>query len=195
MRRAYKVVFLGDSSVGKTSLIYQYLYNKFQDTTSTVGIDFLSNTFELDGHTIRMQLWDTAGQERFQSIISNYTRNAFVAAIVYAVDDPQSLRNAQMWIENFVLPHNRREDIHVLLVANKQDLEAGLFDPDGLAAAEAAELLGARLVKTSARTREGVEPLVQAINDCIRADIAAGGDTDAEDTNVLTAEPRKRRCC
>lgn len=63
----YKLVFLGDQSVGKTSIITRFMYDTF-DTTyqATIGIDFLSKTMYLDDRTVRLQLWDTAGQERFR---------------------------------------------------------------------------------------------------------------------------------
>ncbi|MFS7949361.1 putative small GTP-binding protein [Helianthus anomalus] len=82
----YKLVFLGDQSVGKTSIITRFMYDKF-DTTyqATIGIDFLSKTMYLEDRTVRLQLWDTAGQERFRSLIPSYIRDSSVAVIVYDV--------------------------------------------------------------------------------------------------------------
>ncbi|RRT68495.1 hypothetical protein BHE74_00012656 [Ensete ventricosum] len=82
----YKLVFLGDQSVGKTSIITRFMYDKF-DTTyqATIGIDFLSKTMYLEDRTVRLQLWDTAGQERFRSLIPSYIRDSSVAVIAYDV--------------------------------------------------------------------------------------------------------------
>nr|KJB48800.1 hypothetical protein B456_008G090100 [Gossypium raimondii] len=82
----YKLVFLGDQSIGKTSIITRFMYDKF-DTTyqATIGIDFLSKTMYLEDRTVRLQLWDTAGQERFRSLIPSYIRDSSVAVIVYDV--------------------------------------------------------------------------------------------------------------
>ncbi|KAL5973703.1 Ras-related protein RABH1b [Asimina triloba] len=109
----YKLVFLGDQSVGKTSIITRFMYDKFDNTYqvrvydaageilrsirhfhesrkrigiyATIGIDFLSKTMYLEDRTVRLQLWDTAGQERFRSLIPSYIRDSSVAVIVYDV--------------------------------------------------------------------------------------------------------------
>ncbi|KAL0289969.1 UNVERIFIED_CONTAM: Ras-related protein RAe [Sesamum angustifolium] len=96
----YKLVFLGDQSVGKTSIITRFMYDKF-DTTyqATIGIDFLSKTMYLEDRTVRLQLWDTAGQERFRSLIPSYIRDSSVAVIVYDVANRQSFLNTSKWIE------------------------------------------------------------------------------------------------
>ena len=66
----YKLVFLGDQSVGKTSIITRFMYDNFdRHYQATIGIDFLSKTMYLEDRTVRLQLWDTAGQERFRSLI------------------------------------------------------------------------------------------------------------------------------
>ena len=80
----YKLVFLGDPGVGKTSIITRFMYDTFDSTyQATIGIDFLSKTMYLEDRTIRLQLWDTAGQERFRSLIPSYIRDSSVAVIVY----------------------------------------------------------------------------------------------------------------
>ncbi|KAM6253369.1 ras-related protein Rab-6A-like isoform 3-T3 [Porphyrio hochstetteri] len=82
--RKFKLVFLGEQSVGKTSLITRFMYDSFDNTyQATIGIDFLSKTMYLEDRTIRLQLWDTAGQERFSSLIPSYIRDSAVAAIVF----------------------------------------------------------------------------------------------------------------
>ncbi|MBA0743580.1 hypothetical protein Gogos_006246 [Gossypium gossypioides] len=82
----YKLVFLGDQSVGKTSIISRFMYDKFDNNyQATIGIDFLSKTMYLEDRTVRLQLWDTAGQERFRSLIPSYIRDSSVAVIVYDV--------------------------------------------------------------------------------------------------------------
>ncbi|XP_039007973.1 ras-related protein RABH1e-like [Hibiscus syriacus] len=82
----YKLVFFGEQSVGKTSIITRFMYDKF-DTTyqATIGIDFLSKTLYLEDRTVRLQLWDTAGQERFRSLTPSYIRDSSAAVIAYDV--------------------------------------------------------------------------------------------------------------
>ncbi|MED6167729.1 Ras- protein RABH1b [Stylosanthes scabra] len=96
----YKLVFLGDQSVGKTSIITRFMYDKFDNTyQATIGIDFLSKTMYLEDRTVRLQLWDTAGQERFRSLIPSYIRDSSVAVIVYDVASRQTFLNTAKWIE------------------------------------------------------------------------------------------------
>src|SRR5947207_15195475 len=84
--RKFKLVFLGEQSVGKTSLITRFMYDNFDaQYAATIGIDFLSKTMYLDDRTVRLQLWATAGQARFRSLIPSYIRDSSVAVVVYDV--------------------------------------------------------------------------------------------------------------
>ncbi|QHO19638.1 hypothetical protein HN873_035783 [Arachis hypogaea] len=117
----YKLVFLGDQSVGKTSIITRFMYDKFDNTyQATIGIDFLSKTMYLEDRTIRLQLWDTAGQERFRSLIPSYIRDSSVAVIVYDVASRQTFLNTVRWIEE--VRSERGNDVILVLVGNKTDL-------------------------------------------------------------------------
>nr|XP_025699791.1 ras-related protein RABH1b-like isoform X1 [Arachis hypogaea] len=117
----YKLVFLGDQSVGKTSIITRFMYDKFDNTyQATIGIDFLSKTMYLEDRTIRLQLWDTAGQERFRSLIPSYIRDSSVAVIVYDVASRQTFLNTVKWIEE--VRSERGNDVILVLVGNKTDL-------------------------------------------------------------------------
>mmetsp|Transcript_14923 Transcript_14923/g.41932 ORF Transcript_14923/g.41932 Transcript_14923/m.41932 type:complete len:212 (-) Transcript_14923:295-930(-) len=117
----YKLVFLGDQSVGKTSIITRFMYDKFDNTyQATIGIDFLSKTMYLEDRTVRLQLWDTAGQERFRSLIPSYIRDSSVAVVVYDVSNRQSFLNTARWIEE--VRAERGSDVIVVLVGNKTDL-------------------------------------------------------------------------
>lgn len=117
----YKLVFLGDQSVGKTSIITRFMYDTF-DTTyqATIGIDFLSKTMYLEDRTVRLQLWDTAGQERFRSLIPSYIRDSSVAVVVYDITNRQSFLNTSKWIDD--VRTERGKDVVMMLVGNKTDL-------------------------------------------------------------------------
>merc|ERR1712146_336052 len=96
----YKLVYLGDQSVGKTSIITRFMYDSFDNTyQATIGIDFLSKTMYLEDRTVRLQLWDTAGQERFRSLIPSYIRDSSVAVVVYAIDNPESFNSVRKWVD------------------------------------------------------------------------------------------------
>lgn len=197
MGKVYKIVFLGNTSVGKTTLISQYLYLKVSNPAPTIGIDFLSTTREIDGQQVRLQLWDTAGQERFHSIIGNYTRNTFLAVIVFSIEDARSLEKIESWIEDFVLTHNKKEDINIMVVGNKMDVKINEFDKCYEQAMNICDRYGAKLVTTSALDRHGIKDMVDNINEFVRKDLekSTPGDEDGDSFNAITAVPRKRGCC
>lgn len=117
----YKLVFLGDQSVGKTSIITRFMYDNFdRHYQATIGIDFLSKTMYLEDRTVRLQLWDTAGQERFRSLIPSYIRDSSVAVVVYDVSNRASFLNTAKWIED--VRAERGGDVVLCLVGNKTDL-------------------------------------------------------------------------
>lgn len=117
----YKLVFLGDQSVGKTSIITRFMYDNFdRHYQATIGIDFLSKTMYLEDRTVRLQLWDTAGQERFRSLIPSYIRDSSVAVVVYDVTNRLSFGNTSKWIDD--VRAERGNDVVICLVGNKTDL-------------------------------------------------------------------------
>jgi Ras-related protein Rab-6A len=117
----YKLVFLGDQSVGKTSIITRFMYDNFdRHYQATIGIDFLSKTMYLEDRTVRLQLWDTAGQERFRSLIPSYIRDSSVAVVVYDVANRASFLNTSKWVED--VRAERGNDVVICLVGNKTDL-------------------------------------------------------------------------
>lgn len=119
--RKFKLVFLGEQSVGKTSLITRFMYDSFDNTyQATIGIDFLSKTMYLEDRTIRLQLWDTAGQERFRSLIPSYIRDSSVAVVVYDITNANSFQQTSKWIDD--VRTERGSDVIIMLVGNKTDL-------------------------------------------------------------------------
>ncbi|KAI7891574.1 ras family-domain-containing protein [Mucor mucedo] len=119
--RKFKLVFLGEQSVGKTSLITRFMYDTFDNTyQATIGIDFLSKTMYLEDRTVRLQLWDTAGQERFRSLIPSYIRDSSVAVVVYDITSRVSFQNTSKWIED--VRAERGTEVIIVLVGNKTDL-------------------------------------------------------------------------
>ena len=119
--RKFKLVFLGEPCVGKTSLITRFMYDSFDNTyQATIGIDFLSKTMYLEDRTVRLQLWDTAGQERFRSLIPSYIRDSSVAVVVYDLTNRSSFQHTSKWIDD--VRTERGNDVIIMLVGNKTDL-------------------------------------------------------------------------
>ncbi|GMI04701.1 hypothetical protein TrRE_jg4406 [Triparma retinervis] len=117
----FKTVLLGDTSVGKTSIVTRFMYDNFDKTyQATIGIDFLSKSLHLSDRTVRLQLWDTAGQERFRSLIPSYIRDSSVAVVVYDITNRATFLNADKWISD--VRNERGDDVVIMLVGNKTDL-------------------------------------------------------------------------
>merc|ERR1719311_1592806 len=121
--RKYKLVFIGDQAVGKTSIISRFMYDTFDNHyASTIGIDFVSKSVPVDNGTVRLQLWDTAGQERFRSLIPSYIRDSQVAVVVFDITNRESFLSTTKWIQD--VRAQRGNDVIIVLVGNKTDLAA-----------------------------------------------------------------------
>lgn len=117
----YKIVFLGDSAVGKTCLSNRLVNNKFYDYQEpTIGAAFLSYKIENNDYDIKLDMWDTAGQERYRSLAPMYYRGAAGAIIVYDITSVDSFNGAIKWINEL---KKRAPNCYILLVGNKSDLE------------------------------------------------------------------------
>jgi len=121
-----KVIILGDSGVGKTSLMNQYVSNKFTSAyKATIGADFLTKEVMVDDKLVTMQIWDTAGQERFQSLGVAFYRGADCCILVFDVNNAKSFEHIENWRDEFLTqaaPRNP-ETFPFLLIGNKIDLE------------------------------------------------------------------------
>lgn len=157
----HKLVFLGDQSVGKTSVIMRFMYDAFDGQyQATIGIDFLSKNVQLEDRTVRLQLWDTAGQERFRSLIPNYIRDSAAAIVVYDVTSRHSFNNTAKWIESIRL--ERGDDIVLALVGNKSDLseKREVSTEEGEMRAQE---LKAIFIEVSARSGQNVKALFRKV--------------------------------
>lgn len=119
----FKLVLLGESAVGKSSIVYRFVKNTFDDLReSTIGAAFLTQSISLPElkTTVKFEIWDTAGQERYKSLAPMYYRNANAALCVYDITSRSSFSKAQDWIKE--LKKQAPEGIVIALVGNKNDL-------------------------------------------------------------------------
>lgn len=118
----YKLVLVGDATVGKTHLLSRYIKGTLPKApTATIGVEFATRTVPLAvGGTVKAQIWDTAGQERYRAITSAHYRRAVGALLVYDVTKQASFQNCLKWMEE--LRQNAEPDIVIMLVGNKVDL-------------------------------------------------------------------------
>ncbi|TKA21717.1 GTP-binding protein ypt5 [Salinomyces thailandicus] len=162
----FKLVLLGESAVGKSSLVLRFVKDQFDDyRESTIGAAFLTQTIALDEQTtVKFEIWDTAGQERYKSLAPMYYRNANCAVVVYDITQASSLDKAKSWVKE--LQRQANENIVICLAGNKLDLvteqpdKRAVTTADAEAYAQEANLL---FFETSAKTSENVKELFTAI--------------------------------
>lgn len=156
----FKLLIIGDSGVGKSSLLLRFADNTFSGTyISTIGVDFKIRTIEIDNERVKLQIWDTAGQERFRTITSTYYRGAHGVIIVYDVTNGDSFHNISRWlqeidqnceVENKILVGNKNDDPSLKVVLTKD-------------AQRVAELMKIQMFETSAKENINVEEMFLAI--------------------------------
>jgi Ras-related protein Rab-7A len=121
-----KVIILGDSGVGKTSLMNQYVNKKFSASyKATIGADFLTREVLVDDRQVTMQLWDTAGQERFQSLGVAFYRGADCCVLVFDVNSTKSFEALESWRDEFLIQASPRDpdNFPFVVLGNKIDVE------------------------------------------------------------------------
>ena len=118
----FKLIVVGNPSVGKSCLSLQGTTGKFEDAyVATVGFDFYSFFAKIDNQLIRLQIWDTCGQEGYRSLVQNFYRGTALAILVYAINDIKSFNDVQQWVKQLKAYSN--PDVKMFLVGNKNDLE------------------------------------------------------------------------
>ena len=117
----YKLIFLGDQSVGKSCILNRFMNDVFtEDYQATIGLDFQSKNVQIDNQDIHLLLYDTAGQEKFRSLIPMYTRDANIILLVYDISCKESFIHLPDWIKD--LTNINMSEVIFALVGNKNDL-------------------------------------------------------------------------
>eukprot|EP01125_Pyxidicula_operculata_P002186 TRINITY_DN12103_c0_g1_i1.p1 TRINITY_DN12103_c0_g1~~TRINITY_DN12103_c0_g1_i1.p1 ORF type:complete len:204 (-),score=41.26 TRINITY_DN12103_c0_g1_i1:120-731(-) len=150
----FKLLLIGDSGCGKSSLLLRYSDDVFHENyLSTIGVDFKIKTLEMYGKKAKLQVWDTAGQDRFKTITSAYYRGAHAILVVYDISNPVSFNGVSRWLRE--IDQYGSEDVVKILVGNKSDLE----DQRKVSFEEGyklAESYGMRFFETSAKASTAV---------------------------------------
>ena len=119
---SFKIIVIGDSNVGKSSLAIKAIKNKFDPGYSaTLGFEYFSFFIKIDEKIIKLQIWDTCGQEIYQSLITNFYRNSSLAIMVYAINNRTSFEHIDHWLKE--IKRNSNPDAKIFLIGNKNDLE------------------------------------------------------------------------
>jgi len=151
----FKIILIGDSSVGKSSILNSLIYNSMLDGAHpTVGIDYTTKIVNVNGKTIKLSLWDTAGQERFKSLITVYYRGVDAVIMVYDITNRRTFENVDYWMSEVIKYCN--ENVVTMLIGNKRDLveRREITYEDANSFAKDHDLL---FMETSALTLEGID--------------------------------------
>ncbi|CAI4230309.1 unnamed protein product [Auanema sp. JU1783] len=156
----FKLLIIGDSGVGKSSLLLRFSDNVFSENyITTIGVDFKIRTVEIDGHKVKLQIWDTAGQERFRTITSTYYRGTHGVVVVYDVTNGESFGNVKRWLHEI---ETNCDNVQKILVGNKNE------DPSRRVVLESdarrfADTMGINFFETSAKENKFVEEMFSSI--------------------------------
>ena len=172
--RNFKVVLLGEGSVGKTSLVLRYVRNEFnEEHITTIQASFLNKKLTVDDTRVNLAIWDTAGQEKFHALGPIYYRDANGALLVYDITDRDSFDRVQNWVKE--LRKMLGDNIVLVIAGNKADLErrrvVTLEEAEQYAAS-----VGAKHLSTSAKQNKGVAELfLHMTKELLKADKEHGG--------------------
>ena len=187
----YKVLLLGDSTVGKTCVLLKYTDKIFQEThMMTIGLDYRLKVMQLQsGKEVKLQIWDTAGQDRFRSITKNYYKGSHGIILIYDVTNLQTFENVKNWVSQ--IREEAANNVVIYIAANKIDMEAErkVSQKEGESLAQE---LGFPFMETSAKSginiNETIEDLVERID-------KEYGNTPQKPNKNKLYKAKSRKCC
>ena len=194
----YKIITLGDSSVGKTSIINRFINDTFdEELTPTLGIKHTFKTLEINNTKVKLSVIDTNGQEKYRSLSVSYFRHADVVLFIFNLNEPLSFNNIQEWINVFNDNNNKKKVILKYLIGSKSDLEQrveqNLID-------EFANNNNMLYMATSAKTNNKINELFQKIGEDILEEEEKKTNnmirTKSSSRILLkTKEKNRKKCC
>ena len=162
----FKLILIGDTSVGKTSLMYKYTKNEFPEQfQSTIGIDTIFKNITYKGFKINVRIYDTAGQEKYRSIIKNYFKGSNGVFVFFDLTNKNSFDILKSWIKD-IDENIDNKDYKFLILGNKNDL-INIHQVSDNDIAQFEKNNGFKIIKTSARTGDGVKEAFEQMFDQI----------------------------
>ena len=187
----YKLLLLGDSTVGKTCFLIKYTDQSFQDIhMATIGLDYRVKTMKLKNNKeVKIQIWDTAGQDRFRSITKNYYKGSHGIILIYDITNRRTFENVQKWISQ--IREETSQNVVIYLIGNKIDMkeERKVSAEEGK---KLADELGLPFMETSAK--EGIN-INEVFDDIVeKVDKVFGNMPTAPKKNKVY-KPKDSKCC
>lgn len=192
MSTKYKVIMVGDSTVGKTSLVNFYVDKVVcDDFVSTVGVDFKNKSLIINDQEIVLQIWDTAGQEKFRSITKSYFRRADAIVVVFDINNRDTFNAVQAWMTSIEEQLDRK--VPIALIGNKLDIGQQIPYQE---IDQVAEKYKVQYFSTSAKTGEGIEECFLYIANSIFEN-AQNPHEEEEDIQIdkYSGKKGKKDCC
>jgi len=199
-KQLYKVIIVGDSGVGKTSLLNQYVNQRYtQQYRATVGADFLAKEVMVDDRLITLQIWDTAGQERFQSLGGAFYRGADCCVLTFDLTNAKSFESLDNWREEFLAQGAPKdpENFPFIVIGNKVDRETERKVPTAKAQSWCKNHGNIEYFEVSAKDNISVEDAFQVV-----AKQAASREKEDDmyfpvtvTLNQQNNQPTKKGCC
>ena len=191
--RLQRIVTIGDTAVGKTSIITRLVYSRFNENEkSTVGAMFVLHQEKVGDETVEMQIWDTAGQERFKSLGPIYYRGSAAAVIVFDLTSQQTFNKVSEWLSDFSDVAGR--DCAIMVLGNKSDMaderEVSREDAEQLA-----RKIDAIYFETSALTGSGIREAFAALAVELKKRGRKEMNTEAKDLETKEGQPETKKCC
>lgn len=191
----YKLVFLGDSAVGKSCIVNRFSNDRFNDyQESTIGAAFSTAKININDKEVKFEIWDTAGQERYKSLAPMYYRGAKFAVVVYDITMKDSFNGAKLWIHE--LKNKHRNDCITILVGNKSDLKKDrqISEEEAKSYAENHDL---EYIEVSAKSGENIKKIFHNLVN----QLYERSEESIEDSHVndISLEPEinriDKKCC
>ena len=194
----FKVLLLGNSDVGKSSIILRYVDQTWSDIfVPTIGVDFKVKTLDINDKKVKMQIWDTAGQERFRTVVSSYFKGSHGIFIIYDITNRDSFKNLENWLGE--IERNASAKVLKILIGNKCDLEQDRdiqFD-EGQAFANRN---GMEFMETSAKANTNINEAFESLAKLMIKFNNENNLLQKNDTKVLKSSSgkdikTKKKCC
>ena len=198
-----KILLIGDSSVGKSSILLKYIEDKFSENyVSTIGIEYKIKTLIINGKKVLLRIWDTSGQERYRSITQNFYRNANGILFIFDITNRESFENIKNWIIDSDSADN---EVIKVLVGNKIDIDENRKIDNDIVK-KYAEKKGMKYFETSAKEGINIDIVFRKIAELILSKSEEEGQNEVEylynnarkdsfNLSIDSSEPKKKKQC